>query len=89
MTKFTKIYNSFYGEKIESPEQITEIKMSGKELKQFCEFYFRELAIFDFNDYEEQARINDLRVIRLLWSAIGFLIAFFIILITFYFNGKI
>ena len=86
MKKFTKVYNSFFGASIESPEQIEKIELDGKELERFCNFYYKESAIFNFDEYEIQTRKLDLRVTRLLWLTLGFILACLLILSTLYYN---
>ena len=89
MTKFTKIYNSFYGEKIDRPDQIEKIEMNGKELEDFCNFYYKEFSIFNFDEYELLSKIQERNFTRLLWLTLGFIFACLLIVGTLYANGKV
>lgn len=40
--RFCEIYSQFWDGKIDKIEQLTSHKMNGKELHEFCEFYYKE-----------------------------------------------
>lgn len=80
--QFLKIYSSYFGEKMSSPEQLKEVRMSGPELKQFCEFYLQHFRTSDEIRYSK----DDRKVSRILWFTIGLITAMFLSLLASHFN---
>ena len=76
--QFLNIYYSYFGDKMSSPEQLKEIKMSGPELKEFCEFYLQHFQTVD----EIRFSKDDRKVSRILWFTLGFIIAILLALGT-------
>ena len=40
--RFCEIYSQFWDGKIDKPEQLITKSMNGKELHEFCEFYYKQ-----------------------------------------------
>jgi hypothetical protein len=76
--KFCEIYGQYFGQKIDSPEQLESCKMTGVGLKNFCEFYLKQFRTSDEIKYSQ----DDRKVSRVLWFTLGFIIAILFSLAT-------
>lgn len=70
--QFCKIYSQFWGDKIITPEALIHQSFNGKELHEFCEYYYKEKldqsSLQHFYSYRKQKYI-------MIGGCIGILIA--------------
>lgn len=82
---FCKIFTAYYGQEINTPDQLERCNMTGTGLRDFCEFYLSHFRTYD----EIEAEKEDRKISIILWFVIGMITGMIIIYLAIEFNIKL